>query len=451
MTLALLLSTLLLSGFADDAPRGTDLLLRMDTGKLTKEVTSSREAISPLVSAWPPLRALSARVDSEWIWLFGTLKTRTGIDLARTSANVTLVADLDAAGGMIWALVIRNADGKSDLDVDTKDEVFEVDGHVARRLDKGDLAWSVVDKSTVVAGSVRGLQRQLRHLLAPTKNQEPLATEAARLRQSSPLQLAFALPDGIRTLLPQTLSHAGDLLAAATVGSIAARPGKISVRLTGEDEDAQVALEHSVKAFVALARASALLLQGGAETISGLRTLGLEPRQVPAEIDKELATTLSNSWVADFQLSAKVSKRRGHGIDATVDVSSYRGLLAAMGVMALMLAPGEATAPAEVKDILKELRRAQNAHKKAHGEYLRCGPIPTNLPAEPFEWPGDSCFNTIGFSPKGKVRYQLMADVEDGKLLLVARGDANQDGILEIWVLDNLTGSVRRWSGGGEP
>jgi hypothetical protein len=129
-------------------------------------------------------------------------------------------------------------------------------------------------------------------------------------------------------------------------------------------------------------------------------------------------------------------------VEAELSLSSYRGLAAALGVMAAILLPaGGAQAEAEV--LLELLRRAQRQHHARTGSFVSCGPVPAQLPVGPTSWPEGSCFDALQFSPPADVRFQLVAGVEDGELVLMARGDTNGDGDAEIWVLEEKDVAAR--------
>ncbi|MFC1611732.1 hypothetical protein ACFL6C_12290 [Myxococcota bacterium] len=372
-------------GLVEDTPPGTDLILRLEVGKLAKEVHAGWDELEPLVNAWPAFERLLSDMEASWRGVVDVITVQTGVDLKHRNTNLTIVLDLDATGGIVWAAVARNgAKMRKGVpeEVGPKMQRLEVDGHTAYRLKDRDVAWSSIDRAVVV-GNERGMQRQLRFLRKKRVDQtEPIALQARRLRKSAPVKLAFALPESTRSDLRHRLPNVGPLLAVIRSGNLSARPGVLEVRLTAGDDDGRKALEHGVRAFVALTRACVALLEGGAEAVLGLELVGERPAALPPSLDAEAIEALAKAWVKDLQVRSQVRTRRGHEVETTLEISSYRGLVAAVAVMAIMVMPtmeGGADR-AEVEALLEALQRAEEEHKRSAGTYVACGPVPEKVP-----------------------------------------------------------------------
>ena len=418
------------ASLAQDTPRGTDLVARVEVGAMAAELRSAWEELDPLFAAWPALGSVARDTLDAWIEVAVELERVTGADLDRAASVATLVADADATGGDVWAVVVRGARPKRPAAHD-----FLIDGHPAHRLEGREIAWSVVGDA-LVFGNERGVQRQVRQVRKPSAGDRPIQVRARRLRDRAPLVLAFEAPAAVSAELSEELANVGPLVGAVRGGSLVAKPGRIWMQLSAESDDDQQAIEHGVRAFVALARAGTSLLEGGAEAIRGLDLLGARPPSLPDSLDASALETLAEDWLRGFEVRAKIRERKPEVIEAELEVSSHRGLAAALGVMAVMLVPTRAGPRAEAEVLLELLRRAERAHHARTGEYISCGPVPETLPSAPTAWPAGSCFDALGFAPPTKVRFQLVAGVEDGELVLMARGDTDGDGRAEIWVLE---------------
>jgi hypothetical protein len=199
---------------------------------------------------------------------------------------------------------------------------------------------------------------------------------------------------------------------------------------------------------VALLQAGVALLEGGTQAVLGLEKLGERPALLPKSLDPETMERLSRTWLAGFVVQREVRTRQGHAVDVKLEVSSFRGVLAALTLVGVMALPSiDGVVYSEAEELLRSLRQAQMVHKEKGGAYVACGPVPAVMPVEPVDWPTGSCFDELEFAPAVKVSFQLLAGVDDGKLVLMARGDTNGDGIPETWVLDEDSPTIRPLDG----
>jgi hypothetical protein len=297
------------------------------------------------------------------------------------------------------------------------------------------------------------MQRQLRHVQGGSPREEPIHKAAARLRKRAPLLAAFALPERLRRQMTNALPNVGPLVGAVRSGHMLARPGILELRLEADNPEGRAAIEHGVNALVALLQAGVALLEGGTQAVLGLEKLGERPAALPKSLDPETMERLSRNWLAGFVIQHEVRTRPDHAVDVTLELSSFRGVLAALALVGVMALPSIDLADhseadhSEVDVLLRSLRRAQMVHKKKGGTYVTCGPVPAIMPVEPVDWPTGSCFDELEFAPPVKVSFQLLAGVEGGKLVLMARGDTNGDGTPETWVLDEDSPTIRPLGG----
>lgn len=433
---------------ADDVPRGTDVAVRVETGRIAGDLRKMWADVELLLEAWPPVKRLSQTALETWTDRLKELETRTGADLERKTAVVTVTIDADAGGGPVFAAVIRGAlSGGPAPDPGEDVEPFTVDGHPAIRHLPSASAWALVGNRTLVFGDERGMQRQLRRLLSKKRTKdEPVQILSSQLRKRAPFMMAFDVPNGVPNAVSEMLSTIGPLLGAVRSGTIVAHPGGIDLRVEAADEKGQKALEHGVHAFAALLRAGAALLEVGAEATLGLEKVGSRPPQLPESLGTETIEELLATWIKGAQFEHHVRRRRPHAVEATITPSSYRALAAALGVVAVGMAPpAGSTGKAEAQVMLMALRQAQLAYKAEKGEFLTCGPVPLEMPVGRVPWPEKSCFDLIGYRPPGDVRFQIATSTEEGTLVMMARGDADSDGVPEVWLLSETAPAIERF------
>lgn len=448
--LSLLLSTALsVPSLSADVPDGTDVVARVEVSALAPELELMWQDVEGLLDAWPPVKKLTETVLSAWGGILTSLAERTGADLKRRGVQLTLTIDLDAKGGPVYAVVVRGALGKGGAKpVDEKDqgvESFTIDGHPAYRLKGRDAAWVIVDGNILIFGTERGMQRQLRHFRrAKHTVNEPLQKLASQVRRASPVMLAYVLPDASRAAAAKLLPPIGSLISSVHSGTLEGKSRRLDMRLYADSDDDREALEHGVRALVALLRASTALLEGGAEAVLGLDLLGHRPPQIPVGLETTAIKGFIAEWLNGATFDSTLRRRRGHGVELTLELSNYRALVAAGGLLTFGFMPffgGDGRAEAQV--MLMALRQAQLAYKAETGEFLSCGPVPQPLPVARVAWPEESCFDLIGYRPPGKVRFQVASAVEEGELIMMASGDTDGDGVSEVWLLDEKSASVQ--------
>lgn len=448
MVMMILAAAIAAPNLAEDVPSGTDVVMRVEVGRIAGDLRDMWADVQQLLQAWPPVKKLSETALETWTDRLEELEKRTGADFASKNAVVTVTLDVDAGGGPVFGAVVRGAlSGEPAPDLGEGIEPFTVDGHPAFRHLPSAGAWAIADPGTLVFGDERGMQRQLRRLLSEQRaKKEPVHILASRLRKRAPFMVAFSLPKGVPGVVSENLSTIGPLLGAVRAGSLVAGPERLELRLEAADESGQGALEHGVHALTALLRAGVALLEVGAEATLGLEEIGSRPPQLPEALDSETINELLATWIKGARFDHSVRRRRSHAVEATITPSSYRALAAALGVVAVGLAPpAPSTGKAEAQVMLMALRQAQLAYKADKGEFLTCGPVPLEVPVGRVPWPEASCFDLIQFRPPGAVLFQVAASTEDGSLVMMARGDADGDGVPEVWLLDETSPAVERF------
>jgi hypothetical protein len=376
-----------------------------------------------------------------WKETLDKVRQASSADLTRKATVLTAVIDLDGKGGPVYAVILTNTGAKAPTPA--PDDSFTIDGHQAFRVPERDLVWTVVGKTTLLVGNERGLQRQLRLSQSKTEADTPLVKVAARLRKPAPLLVAFSLSPAARTFAAKAFPNGGALVAAVVSGSVAAHADRLELRFDAEGETERDAIEHGVRAGAALLNAAVALLEGGAEATLGLDALGKRPPQIPSALEAPVIKGLVADWLHGAHFDLTMRRRRPYTVEATLKTPGPRPLIAALALLGLGALPkGESPGQAEAQVMLLALRQAQLAYKAEEGEFVACGPVPTEVPVGRVAWPKTSCFDAIGFRPPGKVGYQIAAAVEDGTLVMMARGDANGDGVPEVWLLDETSPGI---------
>jgi hypothetical protein len=453
------------STLAADVTSGADLILRVSSGELAKSAPELLGELEPLVAALPSLKAGLGEGRGKLVAWWSEISRFTGVDLAHSlahsGASVTLVADLDAKGGPVWAALCREATSATTLPPldDSLVEERTLEGQTVRVAKGKDLAWVQLGTMLVV-GSERGVQRQLRHLGAgsqaggkkdPPCGEEALCEACRYLRRDAPVMLAFSLSTPAAAAIDPRLAVVPELLRA---GALAGEPTGVEMTLLAAPER-QPAAESLVRGALGALSAASRAAQAMAELSSGARLLG-QPALV-AISDAKLESALKG-WLRDLKLEAVVRPRPQGIIEATVTLSDYRGLLASLllaAAAAPRLLPVHARPDLDVGDIrrtLLALRQAEQAFKKRNGRYQVCPPTPATVPHEPLVWPGNTCLSVLGFAPKEPFAWQLAADLQDGQLVLVARASNGDAGPPEVWYLDEKAEEPRALGGRrGEP
>ncbi|MBI5507213.1 MAG: hypothetical protein HY903_00545 [Deltaproteobacteria bacterium] len=433
---------------AADLPPGTDLLLRVEVGKvkgLAKEMADELLPLLPVVPGATELKgALVVRLEE----ILALLTAQTKADFGRAGVVVTLALDLDAAGGLVWGAVVRGAATKRPSTVEGKEgvEAQSIDGEPAARLVGRDLAWLIRADGTILVGSERGLQRQLRQLLRPASDDKATITSLCRrLHAPGALALVVELPVAACRIAARTMATAGPIMNELKALSLTTGKNDVALRLVAMSDKGRDAVESGMRALVALIRAGTNLIEAGADAVLGLGQLSKWPEVVPKELSAADIRKLTGRWVEGFTLRAAYYKRPNRETEVTLTPSSARGMVAAFGLFAAYLVPHPgASSEMEARLMLMTLRQAEMLYRERHDTFLSCGPVPPATPRGAADWPVETCFDALGFRPPGKVRFQLTAMVEDGNLLLVAKGDPNGDGTPELWGLDETSPMIRR-------
>lgn len=440
------------SPLADDLPGGTDLALRVPTRLLARDGVALWEDLRPLVEAWP---GLSHRLEDNRQGLAKTvaaLRDAAGVDFEREGATLTLTVDLDAAGGLVAAAVLRGALAAGDAVRQSAEGDTIVEGHVVKQLADTSLRWARLDGGDLIVGNERGVQRQIRRQLGV---QPPATTEishfARRLRDPGSLKAVLHLPARARRKLSETAGPMASFVERLRAATLLVNADQALLHLVAERKNDQQALQHAVRGVVGLLRGAASLLEGGTELLIGLNMLGNRPPALPFQLRVRDLEPLVREGRVPLELKAKIRARKPYDTEVKLEVSSYPTLVVA-GLMlwAALLPEGGDPLRARAQALLLALREAQRRYRTVHGEYLECGPVPNKVPMAPIPWPKAACFERLHFEPDSPTPFQLQAQTEEGKLVLLARVDPDGDGIPLVWYLDEDSEQIRD-PGGGEP
>ena len=101
---------------------------------------------------------------------------------------------------------------------------------------------------------------------------------------------------------------------------------------------------------------------------------------------------------------------------------------------------------AEAKANLGAIRTCQEAYRAERGVYLACPANPAVVPlGVKADWDNTvDEWNSIGFEPRGQVRYQYQVTVGAGGTTFqaIARGDLDGNGVQSTYTLDSETGVI---------
>lgn len=435
--------------WVQDLPPDSELGAQVAVGRLRGDVTNLVEELLPLQAVLPPGAELSKKLAERLQGLLGVVRRSTALNLSHKNVTFSAWVDLDAKGGWVWGMVVRGAPHETPAaeQADAPQiETFDLEGQAASRVNTVDLAWLVRPDGTLLVGNERGLTRALHHLLTP----EPLpkglfASLSQRLAKPGLATLVFVPPAPQRTEVASSMTTLAPLMREVQAVSLDGAPGRLALRLVAQSDKGQRGLVHAGVALAALLRAGASLTEAGGEVALGLGSLSQWPAFVPKALDEKSLTALLSKFVQGFTLKSKALARPNREVEVVLEPNQMRGLVAASLLYATYLMPKPlSVGEPEATILLLTLRKAQELYKQKNGQYLACGPIPAELPPAPAELPAGTCLAELGFKPTMKVHFQLAATVEDGTLLLLARGDADGDGEPEVWVLEEGAQALRR-------
>ena len=96
-----------------------------------------------------------------------------------------------------------------------------------------------------------------------------------------------------------------------------------------------------------------------------------------------------------------------------------------------------------MSQLLSALRAAELAHKARTGRFVTCPAEPSFIPKAPLPLSRQGCLARLVFSP-GPVAWQLEAELQNGKLVVFARGHGEGGGALQVWYLEQDAAAARR-------
>jgi len=461
------------SALVDDAPADTEVVVRIDTGVLWSTSVEAWESLAPLLRILPHVEATLAEWTAALREQTAALGAVAGFDLALPGTTVTVVLDLDAKGGPVVAAVVRGPGAREQAPAGTRSsdsERSEVDGQPVQVLRGTDLAWSR-SAELLVLGNERGVQRQLRHRSAQARDPRHacrsggLCVPAQLVRDPGVFALALVGGQALSTWLVAALGEPAGRAASGLAGlALRTRGQTLVASFTGRSDRQRDALEHALRAVVAALQGAGSLALAGVELASaGAPWVPRRLASLPPS-DVEEALVVLRGW----RLDALVHSRPHEGFEVELTPSSYRGLLVA-GVVALGGlgggsggaggaggaggSPGAAdgrgpdsnaggTTPLGAAALLVRLRAAEQTYKGRSGHFLACPAEPALIPQKSVILSRAGCLAQLDFSP-GPLVWQLAAELQDGKLVLVARG-APSGAALEVWYLDEASAAPRR-------
>jgi hypothetical protein len=428
----------------DEIPPDADLLVRSSVAEVWPALVSGRDELWPLVPVWPALRAEIAAIMPVSEALRAKIEEICGVDL-RAATKVTLIADLDPKERVI-ALVVRGVKPRPLPELAPAGlEVRSVESTPVLFFTDHDLGVASLGDHILI-GSSRGMSRQLLHERAPrgANAQDKLPLLAARLRADAPWQLAMVISDKRRREIVRAAGPLVGPVLAVVRGVVATGDARaLTVSVDADSKKGATAALHALRAIGAGWQASGRVIYGATEWGRALGSTGARLPLVPSELSGDKLDALG-AWLADLKIELTASIRPGNRVEARYVVSDGKAYLVAALALAGAWRPTSKDANrVEAERLLFVLRELERAHKKAHGKHLACPPTPGEVPRLPVAWPPDTCFAPLGFRPEEPLRFQLSAGVGDDRLTLVARSDIDNDGVPEVYYLDDDALAVR--------
>jgi type II secretory pathway pseudopilin PulG len=435
-------------------PPETDLVMVSDLaawGRVYEKAWAELQA-TPAVAENPEARNLlgmqKALVDSA----LGTLRTQLGLDPLKDLGWVALGLVFPRGPGEPRGVILVEGKFPADLPARLRPEL------VPEKLD-GLEVWSLVDMKLVVEAGRRAV----------------LASDLALLKQALsareiPAELARHLPEMTGRPGPELLLRLAVGLPPAAREELLAEPDFPAVSLVGglrwlqlDLDQAGIQLALGCEGEKSLRKAERLLTGLGEAFLAGSYTwrtyayaaLGLDLGDLPmlpVQLKGMLANRASLEKSVEQYLPRPTGRPEVKRLDGVarlvVPEQLTRGGLMISGVLAAVAVPAfikyvRKAKESEAPENLRKLASLQEAHRAKHGAYRACGRVPAKTPGEqPVPWPGDKCFEALGFEPEGPVHFSYELEIDEDGFRSFARSDLDGDGVERVLRYDSRTRAI---------
>lgn len=92
----------------------------------------------------------------------------------------------------------------------------------------------------------------------------------------------------------------------------------------------------------------------------------------------------------------------------------------------------------EARAMLQMIAHAELQHRRDHGDYLPCAPT-GDVPKALTELVVSDCWQALGITAEGRVRFRYAVEVEGDAFKVIAEGDLDADGTPSRFTLDSRT------------
>ena len=215
-------------------------------------------------------------------------------------------------------------------------------------------------------------------------------------------------------------------------------------------------LAEGVRELVAAGRSAVRAFAFGVMGLDFEGVPGLPPMVREALADGPALQETVDQWFGPTSALPEV-KVEGRVVTLSGGREAFRGMSPIAGTLAAIAVPSfikymRMARRSEAHVNVRQIQQAETMWAEEHGgEYLKCGPVPAVPPSgDAVKWPGDKCFDKLGFHPGDGVRFSYqVAPGKDGKLEVRATGDIGGGGLTVFRAPVDGSGSVRE-DGGDE-
>ncbi len=420
-------------------PAEADLVVVLDLaawGRVYREVAAETEAL-PAVAENPEVKNLLGMQRTLLDSALGSLKTQYGLDLLQDlgwAAAGMVMADGRAPRGAIVALGRMPADLARKIVPEGQAETL-----AGREVWRAPSSAIAVDpgKRLIAAECPEGLSRALAATEIPPELARRFPELTARPGADHYIRLALAVPEAARA----------ELLRDPSVPLATLAGGLGWVQLDVSKDGVRIALGCDGPAAAQKARR---LLQGlGESFVAGTylwRTyayaaLALDLGELEG-VPPQLEGLLANRPALVRTIEALLPRPEGRpevSLDGTtarlvVPARLTRGGFLLSGVLAAVAVPAfiqyiHKAKESEGRENLMTLARLEELRKVERGAYQACGRAPAKAPGGNAQaWPGDTCFEALGFKPLEPVYFSYEVEVGEDGFTAYARCDLDGDG-----------------------
>jgi prepilin-type N-terminal cleavage/methylation domain-containing protein len=136
---------------------------------------------------------------------------------------------------------------------------------------------------------------------------------------------------------------------------------------------------------------------------------------------------------------------RKHPVPRGFTLLELAVVLAIMGLLAALAVPGYSTLVrrsrnVEARALTETIAHAELRHQRDTGKLLACAKTPAEVPPSQGALFGSApCWRTLGIDVRGTVYFQYEVELVEDSFRVVARGDLDGDGEVNVITLDGAS------------